>query len=178
MSRIKSITKNEAKEPVKTIYTEIEKKLGKIPNIFLNMGNSPVVLQGFLALSDAASHTNLSPQLREEIALIVAETNKCNYCLAAHTTIAQGAGLSLNQTLEARKGSSSDLKNQAILHFTKRVVETKGLISDHDVTTLKTAHISDTELTEIILVIMVNMFTNYFNHITDPAIDFPEAPKL
>jgi len=40
------------------------------------------------------------------IDLAVSEVNGCNYCLAAHTAIAKGAGFTEGQTLEFREGYS------------------------------------------------------------------------
>lgn len=178
MSRIQSVPKEKAQKNVQDIYGAIEKKMGKVPNIFLNMGNSAAVLKGYLGLSEAASQTSLSPKVRELIALAVGQANHCNYCLSAHTAIAHGEKIADQEILLARKGDSQDAKTKAILAFAKTVVEKKGNVTEQDVSTLKKAGVSDTELVEIILVINLNMFTNYFNHITDPKIDFPLAPNL
>lgn len=178
MSRIQSIPPEKASVELKEIYTAIENQMGKVPNIFLNMGNSATVLKGYLNLNEAATHTSLNPKLREQIALTVSQTNQCNYCLSAHTLLGKLAGLPDQDVLLARHGESTDPKSKAILYFVKKVVENRARVNDQDVVTLKAAGISDTELVEIILVIMQNMFTNYFNHITDPKIDFPLAPEL
>lgn len=178
MSRIHQIAPEKATGKVKDFYAAIQKKLGRVPNIFLNLGNSPSVLEGFLNFSGAADQTSLSPQLREQIALAVAQTNQCNYCLSAHTVIGKGAGLKDEDIIHARKIESKDPKTQAILNFAKKVVELRGKVSDANIAALKVAGVNDTELVEIMLVIFVNMFTNYFNHVTDPKIDFPEACAL
>lgn len=178
MSRINPITPEKASAKVKDLYAAIQKKMGRIPNIFLNMGNSSAVLEGYLSFSEAANHTSLSPQLREQIALAVGQANHCQYCLSAHTMIAKGAGLSDNDIIKARQAQAPDSKTQAILKFARQAVESKGNLKNQDVAALKAAGITDAELVEIIMVISLNMFTNYFNHITDPIIDFPEAPAV
>lgn len=178
MSRVDTVAKEKAQPAVKELYQAIEKKMGKVPNILLTMGHSPAVLKGYLNFSEAANQTSLNPKLREEIALIVGQTNQCNYCLSAHSTIGKGVGLSEQEIIQTRKGVSQDPKTQAILTFAKTVVEKKGSVSEQDVANLKAKGVTDAELVEIILVIALNMFTNYFNHITDPQIDFPVAPKL
>lgn len=178
MTRIQSVTKEKAPKNVQDIYAAIEKKMGKVPNIFLNMGNSPAVLKGYLGLSDAASQTSLSPKVRELIALAVGQANNCNYCLSAHTAIAQNEKIADQEILLARKGESNDAKTKAILSFTKTLIEKKGNVGENDVNALKKAGVTDAELAEIILVVTLNLFTNYFNLTTDPKIDFPLAPKL
>jgi uncharacterized peroxidase-related enzyme len=178
MSRIPAVNPDTATGELKTIYDGMKKSIGKVPNIFRHMGNSPEVLQSFLALSQSLNHTSLSPKLREQIALVVGQENKCGYCLSAHSAIGKGAGLSDDDIQKARNGESTDSKTRAILHFAKVVVDQRGHVSDADVDALKRAGVSDTELVEIILAIQVNMFTNYFNHIVDPTIDFPLASHL
>lgn len=178
MTRIQPASPEKAQPAVQEIYKALEKKLGKVPNIFLNMGNSPAVLKGFLGLSDAAGQTSLNPKVREEIALIVGQTNQCKYCLSAHIAMAKGVGINDQEILQARKAMSQDPKTQAILAFAKTVVEKRGNVTDQDVSTLKSKGVTDQEIVEIIMIIALNMFTNYFNHITDPKIDFPVAPKL
>ena len=178
MSRINAVNKEKATPKVKEIFHQLESKLGKTPNIFLNLGNSEAALQGFMSLSDAANHTSIDQKLREKIALLVAQTNNCNYCLSAHSAIAKTLGIQDEDILKARECQAKDPKSQAILKFSKIVVDKKGHVSDQDVTTMKDAGVTDKELTEIMLLISLNMFSNYFNHVTDPKIDFPVAPTL
>lgn len=178
MTRIQPVTREEATKPVQEIYAAIEKKMGKVPNIFLNMGNSPAVLKGYLGLSEAANQTSLSPKVRELLALAVGQANHCNYCLSAHTAIAKGEKIADQDILLARKGQSPDKKTQSILTFAKVAVDKKGNVSESDIAALKKEGVTDAELVEIIMIITLNMFTNYFNIITDTKIDFPLAPNL
>jgi uncharacterized peroxidase-related enzyme len=178
MSRIQAVLPEKAAPELKTMYESIKKRMNMVPNIFKNMGNSPIVLRAYLGFSDAASQTKLSPKIREEIALVVSQANQCNYCLSAHTLIAKMHQIPDQEILLARKGDSQDMKTKAILKFSKSVVEKRGKITDDDMTALKAAGVNDSEFAEIFLVIMENMFTNYFNNITEPDIDFPKAPSL
>lgn len=177
MSRVQSISPEKASSKVKPLYDALQKKLGRIPNIFLNMGNSPAVLKAYFALSEAAGETTLSPMLREQIALVVSQANQCQYCLSAHSAIGKATGLSDNEILLARKGEAGPTKDAAIIRFAKSIVEKRGHLDKTEIETVKKAGVTDQELIEVILVVNLNMFTNYFNHITDPQIDFPEVPK-
>lgn len=178
MSRVKPVSVEEAKGEVKELYHSLQQKMGKVLNIFLHMGNSAATLKGYLSLDDLVQQTSLSPKLREQIALVVGQTNHCQYCLSAHTLLAKEKGLSEQDILKARHGESQTAKNQAILKFAKQVAENRGYVPNQDIASLKAAGVSDTELVEILLVIILNLFTNYFNLITDPPIDFPLAPEL
>ncbi len=178
MSRINAIHPDDATGELKTIYDDLKSKVGKVPNIFQHMGNSPVALGAYLTFNQSLSKLKLPAKLLEQIALIVGQENKCGYCLSAHSIIGKGAGLTDEEIERSRHGESTDAKTTPILHFCKEVVDKRGHVSNSDVETLKKAGVSDSEIVEIILVISVNMFTNYFNHIVDPTIDFPLAKNL
>jgi uncharacterized peroxidase-related enzyme len=178
MTRVNTIQPDKASSTIQDIYRDFEKKLGRVPNIFLNMGNSAAVLKGYIALNQAANETSLEPKVREQIALAVSQTNQCQYCLSAHTTIGKGAGLKDLEMIQARQGQAQDPKIQSILKFVKTVTDNRGHVNNQDVASLKAAGVTDQELTEIVLVIIETIFTNYFNNITDPKIDFPLAPNL
>ncbi len=172
MTHVNSVTEEKAGPKVKPIYEGIHKKLGRVPNMFLNMGNAPAVLSGYLAFSEAASHTTIGPKLREQISLVVSDTNECDYCLAAHSAIGGALGLKKEDITAARKGESSSPKDQAILQFAKKMVENRGHMKDAEVAELKKAGVSDEEMLEIVMLVSLNIFTNYFNHLTDPVVDF------
>lgn len=178
MSRIHTVSSEEAIPEVKQFYDILSKKIGRLPNIFQHMGNSPALLHAYLHLSESLNKTQLSPKLREEIALAVSQANNCHYCLNAHTAIGGSLGLNPQELLQARKGEDKDPKNQAILHFAKKIVEKRGNVQDADVAEVKKAGVNDREIAEIILVVIANLFTNYFNHVVDPVSDFPAAPPL
>lgn len=177
-ARLSPISIEKADGELKTLYSEIKKNIGALPNIYQYMGNSPVILQGFLSMGEVAGKTSLSPQLREQIALTVAQANDCTYCLSAHTLLGGKVGLQGEQIMQARKGDSKDSKTKAILRFVKKMVDSKAKASDEDVSLLKAEGVSDQEVVEIIFIVNLNLFTNYFNHIVNTPIDFPKAPEL
>jgi uncharacterized peroxidase-related enzyme len=169
---------DDAAGPAGEMLTNLKQKLGGVPNILRAMANSPSVLQGYLDLSKAASSTTLDGALREKIALAVSEVNNCHYCLSAHTTFAKKLNVNEPDILSARRGESSDPKTEAILVFCQIVAQKKGWVDADELASLRAAGVTEEELVEIILVIALNIFTNYFNHIVDTDIDFPKAPDL
>lgn len=178
MARIPAVNPEKAQGQLKDIYQAMQKKMGKVPNIFKLMGNSPAVLKGYVSMSEAQDALSLNPKVRELIALAVSQANQCNYCLSAHSAIGQQAGLAEQDILHAREGKAANAKTQAILTFVRAVVEKRGHLDDAALSQLKTAGVTDAEVVEILFVIQTTMFTNYFNHIFDTEIDFAQAPQL
>jgi uncharacterized peroxidase-related enzyme len=178
MPRIKPVAPEEATGKTKELYEGLQKKMGKVINIFQIMGHSPSVLNAYLQFSGALAESSLDARLREQIALATAQTNRCDYCLSAHSTIGKTVGLSEQDLLNARQYRSEEARTQAALEFTRRVVESRAQVSDADVEGLRAAGFNDQEVVEIIGIIALNMFTNYFNHIAGTEVDFPRAANL
>ncbi len=157
----------------KDIFTAFHKALGVVPNLAKVMANSPAVLQAYAQFSGALGKATLSPKIREQIALLTAETNACNYCLSAHTALGKLAGLNQAQIDAARDAGSSDPKTQAALTFAQSVINRRGGVGDRDVTAVRAAGYSDAEIAEIVATVALNVFTNFFNRAFDVDVDFP-----
>ena len=178
MNRVKPVTVEQAPPAIKPIFDQLKQMMGRVPNIFLNMANSPSTINAFMTLNQLVEKTSLSPNLKTKLALVVSQANHCNYCLSAHSAIAKNMGLQEQDILQARKGEAEEKKADAILKFAKSVVEKHGAVSDQEVANLKAQGVSDQEICEIVLVITLNTFSNFFNNVTNTEIDFPLAPKL
>lgn len=175
MSRITPIDPKTATGKTKELFAAVEKKVGSVPNMMRAMAQSPAVLEAYLALTGALAGTKLSAKIREQLALALGEVNQCEYCVSAHTFIGSKIGLD-NEAIDlARQGKSSDPKIAAILTFARELVVRRGEVKDADLRALRTVGVTDTELAEIVAVVSLNIFTNWFNHVADPEIDFPRV---
>lgn len=174
MARLKALSPDEATGKTKELFTAIEGKLGMVPNMMRTMGNSSAVLEGYLNLSGALGNGTLGAKTGELIALAVAESNSCDYCLSAHTYIGANLVHIDSESLKnARNGQASDGKTTSILKFAKTLVAKNGLVSNEDVATLLEIGITDGEIGEIVAHVALNILTNYFNNTATTDIDFP-----
>ena len=178
MPRLKKVTPEEASGRTKEIYDGLQKKMGKVINIFQGMGNSPAALKAYLAMSGALAEGELAPEDREVIYLAVSESNGCAYCVAAHNQIAKKAGVSDEAIAEARKFAGEGAKHQALLKFVRQVIDSKGFVQDQDLTAVRDAGYSDGQIAEAIGYIGLATYSNLFNHVNDTELDFPAAPEL
>ncbi|MAS86588.1 MAG: peroxidase [Micavibrio sp.] len=154
---------------------KIRQKLGKTPNIFTTLAHSPAALGGYMAFSGALGDTKLDGKLKEQIALACAGYNGCDYCASAHTLMGGKAGLNDDELSSALKGKATDDKTQAALTFTTALLEKRGKISDEDMKAVQKAGFGDQEVVEMIAVISLNIFTNYFNEAVKTDVDFPKV---
>lgn len=175
MSRITPVERNTTNEGVRNVFNAVEKQLGLVPNMVRTMARSPRVLDGYLGLSGALRHGVLPVPLQEQIALVVAELNACDYCLSAHSVLGRGAGLSDDVIEASRLGQASDEKAGAALHFARAVVESRGGVSDGELARARAAGLSDAEIVEVVAHVALNVLTNYLNRTAETDIDFPRV---
>lgn len=152
----------------------VKKSIGSTPNLFRLVANSPAALEGYLGLNGALAKGALDPATRERIALAVAQINGCGYCLAAHSYLGRNvAKLSDAEIASNRAGRSGDARADAAVVFAAKVANSRGAVSDEDVSALRAAGYSDAELLEIVAHVALNTLTNYVNEVFKTEIDFP-----
>ena len=178
MSRIQQVAPKTATGKAKELLDAVKSKMGMVPNMTRAMANSPAVLNAYLQFSGALATGTLPVRNREQIALTIGHANGCNYCLAAHSAIGKMVGLTAEQILDSRRGNAIDAKSDVILKFSRKVLETKGHVSNEDVAAVREAGLNDGEIAETVANVALNIFTNYFNHVADTTVDFPLAPTL
>lgn len=154
---------------------------GKHLNIFKGLANNPAILEGYLQFSGALKAGRaLSPAEHEVVALTVGQLNGCEYCLAAHTKLAGGAGLNIDQTVKIRKGQADDDRHAALSKFVTALVEKRGSVTDAELTEFRHAGFGDDAVVETIGAVALNYLTNFFNHVNNTERDsfFEPAPAV
>jgi uncharacterized peroxidase-related enzyme len=178
MPQLTAIDPGSASGKSKRLLDGVQAKLGMTPNLLRTLAHSPAALEGYLGFSGALAGGNLDAKLREQIALTVAEANDCEYCLAAHSAAGKAVGLGDEQVLDSRRATSPDAKIDAALRFAREMIESRGWASEDSLSRLRTVGYGDAEIVEIIASVSLNVFTNYFNHVVKPVIDFPRVAEL
>jgi uncharacterized peroxidase-related enzyme len=152
---------------------QIQTAFGVVPNMFRAVANSPAALQSMWGSFGALGGGSIPAQLGEKIAVAVADRNRCEYCLAAHTALGRKAGASAEEMAAAQAGLSNEPKTAAALAFALKVVQARGQLADADVDSLRQVGFSDEEIVEILAHVALNLFTNYVNVVFDVPVDFP-----
>ena len=175
MPRIAPIDTIHADTAVQATLAGVKANIGMVPNLFSTFAQSPAVLHGYLGFSDALGNGVLTAKQREIVALAVAQANECQYCLSAHTLMGKGAGLSSEGIRKAREGKAETVIDAAVALFARRVVETRGQVTDADVVAARSAGLDDARLIEVIANVAINVLTNYTNNVALTDIDFPKV---
>jgi uncharacterized peroxidase-related enzyme len=175
MSRLPVVDPATATGRARELLEAVRASLGIAPNFTRVLANSPKALEGFLGLYGATSGFAIDKATRERIALAVAESNACRYCLSAHTAIGRGAGLGNEEMLRNRRGASTDPRAAAIVAFAKTLNDRTGELKVSEFDAARAAGISNAEIVEIIALVALNVFTNILNKASEVDVDFPRV---
>lgn len=178
MTRIPLVNPAEASPRTKAILNGVAARRGRVPNMISALANSPAALAGYTSFHAALAGGELSAELRERIAIAVAEANGCRTCLAAHTQFGRVEGIPDHELEAARTGRSDDSRSAAALRFALAVMRSIGHVADDDIVTVRSAGFSDGEIMEIVANVFVNVFTNAVNHVAETEPDWPPPAPL
>ena len=172
------ITPIDAKNPdpaAKPLLDAVQQDLGATPNFMTTLANSPAALDAYLSFSGALGKGSIGGKLGEQIALAVAGANACGYCASTHTALGSKQGIEKEELERNLRGEASDPRTQAALDFARTLVIKRGWATDADLTQVRDAGFSEGQIAEIVAHVALNTFSNYFNHVADPEIDFPKV---
>jgi uncharacterized peroxidase-related enzyme len=178
MSTFNSIDPKTANADAKAALDLVQAAFGGIPNLFKMLAIAPNVLKGTMAFNQEVTSGELEASLVEQVALLASGINQCEYCVAVHVHVGQQAGLSRNELICNLQGEASDPKSQAVLNFTRAVVNNRGKADASTVKGLRDHGLSDKAIIEIVGVIGLYTFLNYVKHLTEPALDFPVVEEF
>ena len=175
MPRIQPVEIEHADAKTAAMLKAVNSKIGMVPNMMSTMAKAPVLLAGYLQLSETLGQGRLNARQREIIAIAVARENHCEYCLSAHATIGRGAGLSDADIDHARSGNATGTLEQAIARLALQIARTRAGVSDADVAKAHQAGLDDGLILEIVANVALNVMTNYVNRVADTQVDFPRV---
>jgi uncharacterized peroxidase-related enzyme len=175
VNRIRQLDPAQATGKAKQLLADVQAKLGVVPNLDRVLGNAPAALDGYLAFGSALAGGSFSAKVREQIALAVAESNLCGYCLSAHTFIGGRAGLTGKDIADARHTIAADAKTDAVLKLARNVVVQRGELNDADLEAARAGGLTDGEIVETVANVALNIYTNYVNHVARTVVDFPQV---
>lgn len=178
MQRIPTVDLNSAPEGAKPVLEAINGKMGRIPNIFASVANSPAALKTLMAMFGALEEGELDGLPHEAIALRVGEMNGCKYCTAAHTAKAKMMGASDDDAKGFRQGKASNAKIQALLDLATVLAEKGGALNDEEFAKAAQDGLTKSEIMEALAIVILNSYTNAINALVQTEVDFPAAPPL
>tara|TARA_B100000809_G_scaffold234148_1_gene251398 strand:+ start:570 stop:1145 length:576 start_codon:yes stop_codon:yes gene_type:complete len=148
--------------------------MGFVPNMYEYMANNPALLDAYThtykTFRENAGFTSVE---QEVIFLSVAYQNECDYCVAAHSFVADKmSGVKAEVTDAIRAGKDvDDAKLSALSTFTRLMTKTRANVSSEDISTFLSAGYNENHILGVITGIGVKTFSNYSNHLANTPLD-------
>lgn len=170
----------DADPTVAAILSKARSKLGFLPNMYRNMANVPGLLDTYMVGYDAfRSDSGLTPAEQETVLLAISRTSGCQYCVAAHSTIADASGVPTEITEALRDGRTlPDARLDALAKFTTAMVESRGLPTAAELESFLAEGFAETDVLQVLLAIAVKTISNYSNHLFHTDVDAAFAGQI
>lgn len=173
-TKLEAVDVAAANERQKPILEGVIKGMGAVPNMYANMVTSPGLLETYLHGYDVfRKESGFTPVEQEVVFLTISYLNACDYCMAAHSVIADKMSKVPEDVTNAiRDGRKiEDDKLEALSAFTKELFTTRGRPSAAAAQQFLDAGYTERQVLEIILALAVKTLSNYSNHVFGTEVD-------
>lgn len=173
-------TPDTAEPAGKAALERAQREVGFIPNMYAGMVNLPPLLETYLdGYGRFRAEAGFSPAEQEVVFLTISRFNGCDYCMSAHSMIADTKSKVPPAVTEAIRDGKPvpEPKLAALSVFTETMVESRGLPSRADVQAFLDAGYEERHVLGIILAIAVKTLSNYANHLFHTPLDSAFAAR-
>src|SRR4051812_49909003 len=112
MPRLPLRTVENSPESIRASLATAEKSNGYLPNLLRVLANAPVVLETYLTVSGINARGSLSLAEREAVQITAAATHGCDFCVAAHSRVADRRGQPAKASITAPPDRTPGRNNQ------------------------------------------------------------------
>lgn len=168
-----------APESVQPVLAKVKGKFGFVPNILGVMADSPALLKAYLTLAELFESTSLTATEKQIVLLTTSFVNKCSYCMAVHTILAEKQNVDAGVVEAIRKNTvMNDQKLEALRVFVKEVVDMRGYPSEVALGRFLAAGYTKTQALEVMLGVGQKTLSNYTSHLTNTQLDEAFSPAV
>lgn len=173
MTKFPVHTIEDAPESSKANLKKSKQAYGMVPNLHAVMAESPALLEAYRSVAEIFdTKTNLSPTEQQIIAMTNNRLNGCTYCMAAHTSIMQGAKVAEDVITALREGTAiADPKLEALRTFAEQMNVKRGWVEESDIEALLAAGYTKETVFDVIVGTAYKVLSNYTNHIAQTPLD-------
>lgn len=168
------VTLETAEPRARDLLEAAQSNLGFVPNMYTYMGAQPSVLAGYMqTYGDFRENSGFAPAEQEVVFLTISRTNGCDYCMAAHSMIADNkSGVPKDVLAALRAGEDlPDAKLAALSQFVETMVVTRGNPGKEAVDTFLDAGYEPKHVLGLVVAIACKTFSNYVNHLAGTPVD-------
>ena len=172
MTRITPLSISTAPATSKPLLEKAQAAYSFLPNLLGNMAHAPALLEGYMMVATIFKKTSFTDTEQQIVLMSNNLLNGCKYCMAAHTTIAQGAGVP-DDIIKALRTNAviSDPKLEALRQFSLSMNATRGNPDKAQVEAFLAAGYTEQNILEVILGTAMKTLSNYTNHVSETPVD-------
>lgn len=174
LAGLKPIVLEESEGLVSDILSKTKKGMGMIPNLYAGMANNAALLDAYThAYHSFRENSGFTPQEQEVVFLSVSAENSCEYCVSAHSFIADKMSNLPSPVTGAIRNNTDipDSKLKALSRFTRQVTQNRGRVSASETELFYSAGYNHENVLGVIAGVGIKTFSNYFNHLFDTPLD-------
>jgi uncharacterized peroxidase-related enzyme len=163
-----------------TRLAAVQTQMGLVPNMYANMANSPGLFSSYLDGYQAfRTHSGFSPVEQEVIFLTISRFYECEYCMAAHSTLADKVSKVPSEITDAIRGDLPipDSRLADLAALTTEILHSAGRPRSSTVEAFVSAGFTHAQVLDVVHAISVKILSNWTNHIFDTAVDERFAPR-
>jgi uncharacterized peroxidase-related enzyme len=162
-----------APEKSRPLLQKVQESFKFIPNLYATFANSPVLLEGYLALESTFEKASLSPVERNVVLLAASVENICKYCTAAHSTVLKAFLRVPAEVVSAVRSNRpvTDPKLNALVALTKEIVSARGHLRAQTIENFLAAGYRKNQILEVLIGVALKTMSNYLDHISPSELD-------
>lgn len=165
-------TKANAPEASREILESVEKSMGFVPEVYAYLAASPQALKAYVQLDQLLSESGLSEGEKQLALLTTSVTNRCEFCVAAHSGAATMAKVNKNTIAAVRRGETpEDPKLGALVRFVRTLVQERGWAPEAEVRRFTEAGYDEARIFDLITAVSLKTLSNYTNHLAQPELN-------
>ena len=161
-----------APQKSKKMLEQAEQQMGAIPGLYAVMAESPELFNAYQQLHQLFTATSFDAEELTVVWQTINVAHECRYCVPAHTGIAHAMNVDPAITEALRNQTAlPTAKLQALHDFTLAVVNSRGNVSEAQLTDFFAAGYQQKQVLEVILGLSQKVISNYVNHLAKTPVD-------
>ncbi len=173
MARIPPVSDDTSDPDMQKALALVRGVWGSNWNATSTIANNPKILEGFIALWNSVNASGLSKTDREVICMEMARINGCHYCIPAHRWASRLRGVDTDMVEKIASGIqlAGNGREATMQRFTGRIHETRGKLSDTELSEFLDLGISVPDMIAVIAEIAHCTITNFTNGLAQTELD-------
>ena len=156
------------------ILEAAKKGMGMIPNMYGTMANNTALFDAYsYSYKTFRENAGFTSQEQEIIFLSIAFENECDYCMSAHSFVADNMSKVPTDVTDAIRNNTEieDSKYKALSNFSRVMTAKRGNPTQEDIDAFLDAGYTENHILGVIAGIGVKTMSNYFNHVFNTPVD-------